>query len=96
MENELLLNVMPHSKWEWHVSGEHYRNEIAAGSYKNLFLLDTKVVFKLNKRWEFSVSVSNILDQRTYSYTTYSQLTSYESRRHLRGRELLFTISLRK
>lgn len=96
MENELLLNVMPHSKWEWHVSGEHYRNEIAAGSYKNLFLLDTKVVFKLNKRWEFSVSVSNILDQRTYTYTTYSQLTSYESRRHLRGRELLFTISLRK
>ncbi len=21
MENELLLNIMPHKKWEWHISG---------------------------------------------------------------------------
>ncbi|WP_286375740.1 carboxypeptidase regulatory-like domain-containing protein, partial [Xylanibacter rodentium] len=31
MENELLLNIMPHKKWEWHISGEHYRNELIAG-----------------------------------------------------------------
>jgi len=96
MENELLLNVMPHSKWEWHISGEHYRNELTSNYYKNVFLLDTKIVFKLNKRLEFSASLSNIFDQRTYNYKSYNQLTSFESQRWLRGRELLISISLRK
>ena len=96
MENELLLNIMPHKKWEWHISGEHYRNELTAGQFKNVFLLDTKVIYKLNKRLELSASLSNIFNQRTYNYTTYNQLTSFESQRWLRGRELLISISLRK
>lgn len=96
MENWLLLNIMPHRKWEWHISGEHYRNELTADQFKNVFLLDTKVIFKLNKRLELSASLSNIFNQRTYNYTTYNQLTSFESQRWLRGRELLISISLRK
>lgn len=96
MENELLLNIMPHKKWEWHVSGEHYRNELTAGQFKNVFLLDTKIIYKLNKRLELSASLSNIFNQRTYNYTIYNQLTSFESQRWLRGRELLISISLRK
>ena len=96
MENELLLNIMPHKKWEWHISGEHYRNELTSHQFKNVFLLDTKVIYKLNKRLELSASLSNIFNQRTYNYTTYNQLTSFESQRWLRGRELLISISLRK
>lgn len=96
IENELLLNIMPHKKWEWHISGEHYRNELTTGQFKNVFLLDTKVIYKLSKRLELSVSLSNIFNQRTYNYTTYNQLTSFESQRWLRGRELLISISLRK
>lgn len=96
MENELLLNIMPHRKWEWHISGEHYRNELTSDQFKNVFLLDTKLIFKLNKRLELSATLSNIFNQRTYNYTTYNQLTSFESQRWLRGRELLISISLRK
>ncbi len=96
MENSLLINIMPHSKWEWRIMGEHYRNELTSGTYKNVFLLDTKLVYKLNKRIELSAMLNNIFNQRTYNYTTYSQLSSFESQRWLRGRELLFTISLRK
>ncbi|MDE6538041.1 MAG: TonB-dependent receptor [Muribaculaceae bacterium] len=96
MENELLLNIMPHKKWEWHISGEQYRNELTPDQFKNVFLLDTKVIYKLNKRLELSASLSNIFNQRTYNYTTYNQLSSFESQRYLRGRELLISISLRK
>ncbi|MDE6225923.1 MAG: TonB-dependent receptor [Muribaculaceae bacterium] len=96
MENEMLLNIMPHKKWEWHISGEHYRNELTANQFKTVFLLDTKVIYKLNKRLELSGSLSNIFNQRTYNYTTYNQLTSFESQRWLRGRELLISISLKK
>ena len=96
MENELLLNIMPHKKWEWHISSEHYRNELTSDQFKNVFLLDTKLIYKLNKRLELSASLNNIFNQRTYNYTTYNQLTSFESQRRLRGRELLISISLRK
>ncbi|MDE7413522.1 MAG: TonB-dependent receptor [Muribaculaceae bacterium] len=96
MENKLLLNIMPHKKWEWHISGEHYRNELTYDNFKNVFLLDTKLIYKINKRLELSASLSNIFNQRTYNYTTYNQLSSFESQRWLRGRELLISISLRK
>ena len=96
MENELSLTFIPHRKWQWTVSGEHYRNELTADQFKNVFLLDTKVIYKLSKRLELSASLSNIFNQRTYNYTTYNQLTSFESQRWLRGRELLISISLRK
>ena len=96
MENELLLNIMPHKKWEWHISGEHYRNELTTDSFKDVLLLDTKIVYKLTKRIELSATLSNIFNQKSYNYTTYNQLNSFESRRWLRGRELLISISLRK
>ncbi len=96
LENSLLINVMPHSKWEWRISGEHYRNELAAGTYKNVFMLDTKIVFKMSKRVELSAMLNNIFNEKSYNYTTYNQLTSFESQRWLRGRELLISISLRK
>ena len=98
MENNLLINIMPHPKWEWRIMGEHYRNQLTEGVYKNALLLDTKLVYKASKRVELSTILNNITDQRKYNYTTYSagQLSSFESQRWLRGRELLFTITLRK
>lgn len=96
MTNELSLNFMPHTKWEWQVSGEHYRNELTEGTYKNIVMLDTKLIFKPSKRIELSVSLTNILNKTQYNYTTYSQLSSFESQRSLRGRQLLFSITLRK
>ena len=96
MENSLLIDIMPHSKWEWRISGEHYRNELTSGTYKNVLMFDTKIVYKMSKRIELSAMLNNILNEKTYNYTTYNQLTSFESQRWLRGRELLISISLRK
>ena len=96
MENELGLTFIPHSKWQWTVSGEHYRNELTEHNYKDIVMLDTRLTYQLNKRIEFAASLTNILNKRSYNYTTYSQLSSFESQRWLRGRELLISISLRK
>lgn len=96
LTNELSLNIVPHSKWQWQVSGEHYRNELTEGTYKNIVMIDTKLTYLLSKRVELSGSLTNILNRRQYSYTTYSQLSSFESMRQLRGRQLLFTLTIRK
>lgn len=96
LENELSLTFIPHRKWQWTVSGEHYRNELTEHNYKNVVMLDTKLTYQLNKRIEFGVSLTNILNKRSYNYMTYSDLSSFESQRQLRGRQLLFSIKLRK
>ena len=96
MTNELNLTVIPHRKWQWTISGEHYRNEIIDGKFKNVVMLDTKLTYLLSKRIELAASLTNILDNHSYNYTTYSELSSFESQRQLRGRQLLFSITLRK
>lgn len=96
MTNELSLNFLPHSKWEWQVGGEHYRNELTQGTYKSIVMLDTKLIFKPTKRIELSASLTNMLNKKEYNYTTYSQLSSFESQRSLRGRQLLISIALMK
>lgn len=96
MTNELNINFTPHSKWQWRISGEHYRNELAEDIYKNIVMLDAKLIFKLTKRIELSASLTNILNTKQYNYITYSQLSSFESQRQLRGRQFIISISLRK
>ncbi len=96
LQNELQLTIIPHRKWEWSIMGEHYHNEITYNQYKNILMVDTKLVFRLSKRVEMSALLSNILNHKTYSYTTYNALGSFESQRQLRGREFLLTITLRK
>lgn len=96
MTNELNLTFIPHRKWQWTVCGEHYRNEITEGTFKNAVIIDTKLTYLLSKKIELSASLTNILDKRSYNYTTYSKLSSFESQRQLRGRQLLFSITLRK
>lgn len=96
INNEVLINLMPHSKWECHIGGEHYSNEIVPDRFKTVLLLDAKAVYKLNKRIELSATLTNLLDKRSYGYTTYNQLSSYESLRSLRGRELIISISVKK
>lgn len=96
MKNVLYLNFFPCKKMELQISGEHYRNELTEGEYKNMMMLDCKLVLKPTKRIELSASLTNILNKKQYSYTTYSQLSSFESQSQLRGRQLLLSLYIRK
>lgn len=93
---ELSIIITPHRKWQWTVSAEHYRNELTAHNFKNVLMLDTGISFRLNKRIELAASLTNILNRRSYNYTAYSELSSFESRRQLRGRQFLLSVTLRK
>lgn len=90
-----LANIIPSKKWEWHLSGELYRNETAENIFKNVMMLDTRLIYKPSKKIEFQARLANILDRRTYSYTGYGTLCSFKNSWPLRGRELLFSISFR-
>lgn len=76
------------------VGGEFYHNQIEPKRYKEMFMLDTRLTFNINKKIELSASASNLLNKRNYSYTEYGTLSQYEHSYQLRGRELLISIYL--
>lgn len=90
------MNISPIDVLSWETEGEYYRNEVAEGNYKNLFLLDTKLTWQISKRMELVASVNNLFNRKEYTYTTYNTLSSIESTRYLRGREFMLTIYLKK
>ena len=90
------ITVTPCNLITWTTEGEFYRNQIEEGNYKNMLMLDTKLTFNISKRVEISASVSNILNRRNYSYTSYGTISQYERSSQLRGREFLLSIYLKK
>lgn len=80
----------------WTTEGEFYRNQIVEGRFKNMLMLDTKLTFNISKRIEISASITNILNKKEYSYTSYGTVSQYERSSQLRGRELLISIYLKK
>lgn len=90
------LTVTPCSLITWTTGGEFYRNYIHEGSYKNMFMVDTKLTFNISKRIELSVSGSNLLNKKEYSYTSYGTVSQFERSSELRGREFLISIYLKK
>ncbi len=80
----------------WTAGGEFYRNQIEEDRYKNMMMLDTRLTFNISKRVEISASVTNLLNRKEYSYTTYGTLSQYERSSRLRGREFMISIYLKK
>ena len=80
----------------WTTSGEFYHNQIDKGRYNDILMLDTKLAFNINKSIEISASVTNILNNKNYSYTTYGNVSQYEYSSRLRGREFMISIYVKK
>lgn len=95
-EAQSSLNFYPHHSFNMNVNANIYSNELSVGNFKTVTLLDASASYQMNKRLEWRVSLSNIFNTKHYDYYTYSTLSSYMSRRNLRGRELLITLSIRK
>lgn len=80
----------------WTASGEYYRNQTGPDASKNMMMLDTKLTFNLGKRLELSASVTNLLDHRSYSYSSFGSVSRVDRSSMLRGREFMVTIYLKK
>lgn len=89
----LVLIFIPTEKCNLKLSGEHYYNELEAGISKNLFMADVAFTYRISQRWELNGYVSNILDQKNYSYTLYDQLTNYDYRYKIRPRNFMIRMA---
>jgi hypothetical protein len=91
----LSVNLIPSQKFFITLSGEHYANEEMSGSFKNLWLTDASATWRPTEKWEFSLALANLFDQREYAYTLYGALSSSSYAYRLRPREVLVGVSFR-
>lgn len=89
VKQQLSLNLSPFRRLDLNLSGEHYYTLITTDQSKHLFWLDASATFKVTSGIELSLSVSNILDNKNYSYTLYSGLTSVYRQYSIRPRNIL-------
>ena len=61
-----------------------------------MVMVDANLTYSINRKIDLTASVTNILNHRTYSYSTYGTLSVIERSSSLRGREFLITIYIKK
>ena len=86
------MSFFPGGGVELRGSLEHVRKPISDGVYKNMALLDFKVVWKHGK-WRWNLALDNILDRKNYRYTVFSGLDTRHLDYKLKGRTLVASVS---
>lgn len=68
LTQSLELIFSPGRKYNFSFLGDHFMNQIAEGTYKNFFIVDFKSEYIINSHWELTASVTNLLNETSYSY----------------------------
>ena len=74
---------------------EHYYNEITTDVNKSLVLADADFTYCLKSGWELNLAVTNIFNQRHYSYRAYSGTMSLYESYKIRPRNVIASVYFR-
>lgn len=91
--HKISLKITPVQSLIFSASSDIVKKDIAQGLTKTMALLDFDITLLL-KAFRLNLSLQNALNQDSYSYSIYSSINTYTYNYRLRGRELLFTLSL--
>lgn len=72
--------------------GEYYNNQVADDTRKHMFLGDMSLSYHLKTGWEFALEGHNLFNQKTYAYTAYSDLVSFQKEHTIRPRNIIASI----
>lgn len=91
--HKISLKITPVQSLIISASSDIVKKDIAQDLSKTMALLDFDITW-LYKAFRLNLSLQNALDQDEYSYSIYSSINTYSYNYKLRGRELLFTLSV--
>ncbi|MCD8031171.1 MAG: TonB-dependent receptor [Bacteroides sp.] len=92
LSQSLLIRILPASPWRVGLLGEHYCNEIFQTGRKHFLLTDLNLTYKINKTTEVALHINNLLDQKNYAYTSFSDdLTTIYRNYRIRPRNILLS-----
>lgn len=76
------------------VKGDYYDNQVSENERKYLFLGDASISYSLKNGWELTLEARNIFNKKTYTYTSYSNLITYNKEYTIRPRNVIVSIFL--
>lgn len=85
------IYVFPINNLSAKLKYQNFINEITTSKYKNCGIFDFNIEYKINKKWKIELSLSNILNERSYSITQESGINTFNTSLPLRGREYLIS-----
>ena len=91
-DQTLELILTPINSLNFSILGEHYHTIISGDQAKNLVLADVKAEYQINPKWQVIASVTNILDQKDYSYTVIANLNSTRTSYIIRPRNYMLSL----
>lgn len=92
LRQSLSLTFTPAKPLNIKVSAEHYYNQITSTQHKNTVLADLMVRYTMNSNVELTLTATNLLNQRSYSYTSYSGPSAYTASYGIRPVNVLFGV----
>ena len=78
--------------WLLKLSGEHYSNQLSDNTHKQLLLTDVSTSYTFVHGVELSLNVRNLFNQKTYAYTSYTDLMQIRQEYELRPRNILASV----
>ena len=94
LKQNLTFTFIPGSNWQIALGGEHYYTRFDSGNRTHLLLLDASVRWRSSKRVEWSVTATNLLNEKKFNYMVYGLLNQTEYTYDIRGRNVLFNIQI--
>lgn len=91
----LSLTFTPIKPLNIKVTAEHYFTQISEIQNKNTILADIVTRYNLNEKIEFALTATNILNQKTYSYTSFNGPSSFTAAYQIRPINILFGIYMK-
>lgn len=74
------------------VGGEHYRNALGNGRHLSNLLADVSAIWH-HDRWRMEAGLSNLFNQKSYAYSTYTATQSRTDWLRIRPREFILKVS---
>lgn len=93
LNQQLSLRFSPSAKVGIEWIAEHYHNKSPNNRTKDFFLTDIILSYKMSSRWEIEILAKNLMNERRYVYTSFTDEASTVSRSYdIRPRNLMMTI----
>lgn len=94
LKQNLTLTFIPGSNWQITLGGEHYYTRFDSGDRTHLLLLDASVRRRISKKVEWSVTATNLLNEKNFNYMAYGLLNQTKYTYDIRDCNVLFNIQI--
>ncbi len=91
----LSLHFYPTKKLNFSISGEHYYNQISPTRSKHFLFVDISAIYRIKSNWEISLSATNLLNEKEYSYMMLGELSSVRASYAIRPRNIILSTYIR-